>query len=985
MRKMRLGQHRAVRSLDKKKTGPRTPLCRALFRTFALALVLASLLLAQKRPLTHADYDSWRHIQDQQLSNDGHYLAFALFPQQGDGELIVRDLVTGKEMRQPIGELPSPPPPNYAIRQIEDSPPPKPGIAVKFSQDSRTLVVLTFPTHADVENTKRQKRKSPDAAKEDTPKGDLVVIDLLSRAVFRAPRVKSFQLPTRANGFVAYRQLPEKSASEKPCEDKSADVDEQPEPKKIETGDLVLRSLEDGAERRFRDVADYALTNDAELLVYAVQSPNPDSSGMYVIKTGTSANPAALLSGKGKYEKVAWDEDQTRLAFLTDHADSDSPHPRFALYDWDRKRDRATQRVSVQTAGFHPGWIISDKAPITFSKNGNRIFFGTAPASAPDKLPDPTPADERVRFDLWSWRDDYIQPMQKIRASVEHSRSYRAAYDVQANKFVHLADPSMLELAPSDEGSYAIGGDDREYRRMQEFDRHYEDAYIVNTASGERKLVAKKHIGRITWSPDGKYATYFNGKDWLTIAVPSGETINLTSKLGVSFAREDYDLPGLPPSYNLAGWTRDRRYVLINDRFDIWRVKPDGSSAINLTSGLGRKDHLVFRLVRYEHDDPADRWIDPSKPLLFRTENDDTHDSGFYRTSIEANGPPEKLVMARKNFTPPIKARDAEVYALTASTFREYPDLLITDGTFREFRKVSNANPQLANLNWGTAELIHLKSVDGVPLKGILYKPDNFDPKKKYPMLVYIYERLSQGLNNFIEPRPAHNINISYYVSNGYLVLEPDIAYKIGYPGQSALGCVLPAIQEIVNQGFVNENAIGIQGHSWGGYQVAYMITRTNRFHAAAAGAPVVDMISAYDAIRWGPGLPRQLQYEHSQSRIGGDIWEFPLRFIENSPIFAADRVNTPLLMLHNDADDAVPWSQGIEYYLALRRLNKEVYMFSYNGEAHGLRRRANQKDYTVRLQEFFDYYLKGAPKPDWMEHGIPYLNKHGVTIADSQ
>jgi len=290
----------------------------------------------------------------------------------------------------------------------------------------------------------------------------------------------------------------------------------------------------------------------------------------------------------------------------------------------------------------------------------------------------------------------------------------------------------------------------------------------------------------------------------------------------------------------------------------------------------------------------------------------------------------------------------------------------------------------MADLLWGTAEIIHYRNEDGLPLQAILYKPANFDPKKKYPMLVYLYERLTQGINNFIEPRPGHTINPSYYVSNGYLVLEPDIAYKIGYPGQSALGCVLPAVQEVVDHGFVDEKAIGIQGHSWGGYQIAYMVTQTNRFRAAAPGAPVADMISAYDGIRWGPGIPRQFQYEHTQSRIGGTPWEYPMRFIENSPIFMVDRVKTPLLMIHNDADDAVPWYQGIELYLALRRLDKEVYLFSYNGEPHGLRRRVNQKDYTVRLQQFFDYYLKGAPKPGWMQTGIPFIEKQPATEADT-
>jgi dipeptidyl aminopeptidase/acylaminoacyl peptidase len=343
-----------------------------------------------------------------------------------------------------------------------------------------------------------------------------------------------------------------------------------------------------------------------------------------------------------------------------------------------------------------------------------------------------------------------------------------------------------------------------------------------------------------------------------------------------------------------------------------------------------------------------------------------------------------------KYLTPPSKAKDADVYLLTASTFNEFPDLLVAGPSFNNLRKVSDANPQKAGLLWGSAELVRYENTDGVELSGMLVKPENFDPGKKYPLLVYIYETLSQNLNRFVDPRPSHSINASFYASNGYLVLMPDIVYSIGYPGQSALKCVLPAIQAVVDKGFVDEKAIGIQGHSWGGYQIAYMITQTNRFRAASAGAPVANMTSAYSGVRWGSGLPRQFQYEHTQSRIGGSLWEKPQLFLENSPVFRAERIQTPLLMIHNDNDDAVPWYQGIEYFLALRRLGKEVYMFNYNGEPHGLRKRQNQKDYTMRLQQFFDHFLKGAPEPDWMVKGIPYLQREKEkekykAVADSK
>ena len=370
-----------------------------------------------------------------------------------------------------------------------------------------------------------------------------------------------------------------------------------------------------------------------------------------------------------------------------------------------------------------------------------------------------------------------------------------------------------------------------------------------------------------------------------------------------------------------------------------------------------------------------ERGIDLSKPLLLRAENLETRESGFY--SLPGfDAPPRKLLMGAKNYRTLGKAEDADVIMVTATTFHDQPDIHITDSSFRTLKQVTDANPQQKQMLWGSGELIHFRNADGVPLEAALYKPENFDPSKKYPLMVYLYERLSQNVNTFVRPAPGHSINITYYVSNGYLVLTPDIVYTTGHPGQSALKCVLPAIQAVVEKGFVDRDAIGIQGHSWGGYQTAYMLTQTNIFKAAEAGAPVADMISAYDGIRWGSGLPRQFQYEKTQSRIGGTIWEYPLRYIENSPVYMADRVTTPLLILQNDADDAVPWYQGIELFLALRRLGKEVYLFDYNGEPHHIIRRPNQKDYTVRLQQFFDHFLKGAPEPEWMAKGIPYIER---------
>jgi dipeptidyl aminopeptidase/acylaminoacyl peptidase len=950
-------------------------------------LVSSSVSYAQqssaKRPLTHADYDNWRAIQGQTLSRDGKYVGYALVPQDGDGEIVVRTLATGKEWRAPRGAAPVNPP----QRSPEAEPGPGPGPGGGFGQgpfagrpfftaDSRFVVFQILPSKAEMEKAKKEKKR-PD----EMPKNAMGIMDLTTGEVTRVDRVKSFQVPEEGNGFFAY-SLEAKPEERRP-EDRRPEASAAPanrgrrDPRRKEYGtDLVLRNLTDKSERTFPDVLEYSISKDAKNLVFAVSSKKEENNGAFAVTTASADAPVALLTGKGKYTKFSWDEKQTQLVLLSDRDDAGSAQPRHKLYRWDRKSAAATELVSTSTPNFKPGYVISERGPINFSQDGNKVFFGVAPPSEPEKDEgeDAGSSDDKVSVDLWHWKDDYIQPMQKVRAEQDRNRSYRAVFHIAEKRYAQLGDETMQGVNTSSDGRWALGSDDRAYRILVGYDddANSADVSLIDTSDGSRKPIMKKHARGFAWSPGGRYALFYDGKDWNTLSIPDCKIVNLTRNLGVNFWREDHDSPSTPPSYGSAGWTSDDKYVLIYDKYDIWQITPDGASAKNLTDGVGRKEKIEFRYARLDNQEKG---IDPVKPLLLRGENEWTRDSGFYRDRIDG-GLPEKLIMAAKNFTQPIKAKDVDVYLLTASTFDEFPDLLVTTPAFKEVKKVSDANPQKAQLLWGTSELVRFKNADGILLSAMLIKPPNFDPGKKYPMIVYIYETLSENVHRFVDPRPGHSINASLYASNGYLVLEPDIVYTIGHPGQSALKCVLPAIQSVVDKGFVDEKAIGIQGHSWGGYQIAYMITQTTRFRAASAGAPVANMTSAYSGIRWGSGLPRQFQYEHTQSRIGGSLWESPMLYLENSPVFRADRVQTPLMMIHNDADDAVPWYQGIEYYLALRRLGKEAYLFSYNGEPHGLRKRQNQKDYTMRLQQFFDHFLKGAPAPEWMVKGIPYLQK---------
>lgn len=966
-------------------------------------LSTGSLVPAQqaKRPLTHNDYDSWRTIQAPQLSRDGKFVAYAFLPQDGDGEIVVRNIASGNEWRAPRGYRPPTPPPDDVPNLGEFQAGQARLIRPVFTADSRLVVFSIEPNKDDLRKAKRDKKKP-----EDMPKNALGIMDLSNGQVSKVDRVKNFQVPEDGSGYIAY--LLEAKPGEGKPEEKSREIKPTPpttepspaaspaaspaekkgkEKKKEYGSDLKVRNTGTNTERTFADVLDYSFSKDAKTLVYTVSAKKEDSNGAFALVPQTeSVAPVALLGGKGKYQKLTWDEDQTELAFISDRDDAAATQPRFKIYLWNRRDPQALEIVSPATQGLRKDLIVSEKASLSFSLDGSRLFFGTAPPPDAEKDPDKEPLDdEKVVVDLWHWKDDFIQPIQKTRAEQDRNKSYRAVYHIKDKKFVQLADETMESISPSNDGRYAIGYDDRSYRRLRDWDTSYTDVYLINTESGVRTPVSQKRPYNLSISPKAKFAVYFDGKDWHSLSVPDGRDINLTAKLGVNFWNEENDTPSIPPSYGSAGWAKDDEYVLLYDRFDVWQIKPDGQGAKNLTDGVGRKTKTVLRYVRL---DPKERFIDPAKPILLRAENEDTYDTGFYRDRIDG-GMPERLLLGGKNYTSPTKAKDANVLMLTASRSDEFPDLLISGMDFKDLRKLSNGEAQRRSFNWGTAELVSFKNVDGVPLKGKLLKPDNFDPMKKYPMIVYIYERLSQSLHGFGNPGPGTSINPSFYVSNGYLVFMPDIVYTIGYPGHSALKCVLPAVQAVVDKGFVDENAIGIQGHSWGGYQIAYMVTQTNRFKAAAPGALVSNMTSAYSGIRWGTGLPRQFQYERTQSRIGGNLWEYPMRFLDNSPVFRADRVQTPLLMIHNDADDAVPWYQGIEYYLALRRLGKEAYLFSYNGEKHGLQKRQNQKDYTRRLQEFFDHFLKGAPAPEWMEKGIPYIQrekeKEKYRVADDK
>jgi dipeptidyl aminopeptidase/acylaminoacyl peptidase len=945
-----------------------------------------------KRPISYDAYDGWRSIQGTRLSRDGAWLVYALVPQDGDGELVVRNLKTGAETRQARGK------------------------DAVVTADDRFVVFTIAPVKAEVDKAKKEKKKP-----EEQPKAGLGVLNLASGQVFTAARVKSFKVAEESGKSVAYLlEPPEKKADEKkepeakPAAKPDPAAEKTPKEKKKDPGtDLIVRDLAAGTQATIAEVVEYAWSRDGIWLAYGTSSTvkTPEKDGAFVRRSSDGATKT-LLAGLGHYKSFAFDEKAGQLAFLSDRDSYKDNPPIYKLYHWLATAEAGTEIVSGATRGMPQGYVVSENGQPEFSKDGARLFFGYSKPPAAEPAEDAT---EPVKVDIWSWKDPLLQPMQKVRSEDEKKRSYRAVVHLKDKRLVPLAAEDMPDLTVVDQSAVALGASDVPYRQLVSWDAEHNDYYAVSLQDGSRKKLIEKSRFAATISPGGAYLLTFSAADsqWYTVRVSDGLKTNLTGKLGVRFEDESSDTPEPAREYGSAGWTSGDRSVLLYDKYDIWELKPDGTDPRLVTGGIGRKTHMVFGYARV---DPEEKTIPTDKPFLVSALDDVTKATGYFRVTPTAVAPvtaakpargkavaptptplpagygePTRLVMMDKTLGSPaaggpggggrnrtlLKPKNAaSPMVLTAQRFEEFPDLWTAGPDFENLTKVSDANPQQAQYVWGRSELIEYLNADGKRLRAILTRPENFDATKKYPLMVYIYEELTNGLHRFATPSPGTSVNLARYVSNGYVLLQPDIIYTTGYPGEDAFKCVIPAVQHVVEMGFIDPARVGIQGHSWGGFQITYLITRTDMFRAVEAGASVADMVSAYGGIRWGTGMSRAFQYERTQSRIGGPPWIRSLQFIENSPIFWVEKVNTPYLTIHNDEDDAVPWYQGIEFFSALRRLGKEAYMFNFNTEKHGLRERENQKYWTIHLDEFFDHYLLGKPRPEWMDKGVSYLER---------
>jgi len=909
--------------------------------------------VVQKKPLSAAVYDSWKEIPWKGITPDGSSAAFVINPQDGDGKVIFYQLKTG----------------------IQDSVQRANNIVLTY--DSHHAVFKISPKQALLKDLRRQKKK-----KDDLPKDSLGIYSFMTRKTQKVPDVRSFRIPEKAGGWLAYTV--EAKKEEKP---KASDKAVTEPPKKIkktkknsdENGyTLVVRALESDKQTQYGYVKDFLPAKNGEGLLFA--STGNDSTlqaGIYWHRTSDqSLLPLHTGHSKFVYKGLSISDDGQQVAFLLDTDTTKAQVRHFQLFTW-KQGDGAAKQVDIEGSGALPmNWVLSEYYTPLFSRDGSKLFFGSSPRPV---VKDTTLLPEEiVSVEVWGGRDELIYPHQNKQLDTERKRAYTAVIGLREKAIFQMASIEVPQVALGDEANadLALGESNKPYREMIVYDNDtYYDFYLFDLKGKQRKTIATKVKGRANLSPKAKYVYWFSLPDtsWFVYSAETDRTSKMVPPVKVRFADEEDDHPDYPSSYGSAGWTASDEQFLVYDRYDIWAFDPQGKKpAVNLTK-VGRTEKTVFRYLRL---DPEEKFIDPSRELLLSAFNESSRASGYYKLSLK-DGKLTKLAMDNYRFAGTVKALKANQVLFTRESFREFPDVWTADLNMGGMRKITDANPQMKNFYWGDVELVSWRSLDNIPLDGMLYKPEGFDPKKKYPMIVYFYEKESENLHLHVPPTPLRSaINRTTYTSDGYLVFVPDIVYKVGFPGESAYNCILPGVTSLVAKGFVDEKNVAIQGHSWGGYQTAFILTRTNLFKAAEAGAVVANMISAYGGIRWETGLSRMFQYEHSQSRIGGTLWEKPMRYVENSPVFFADKIQTPLLLLHNDADGAVPWYQGIEMYMALRRLDKDVWMLNYNGEPHWPVKRENRMDFQIRMKQFFDHYLKGAPLPPWMKDGVPALEK---------
>ena len=903
-----------------------------------LLLLLAAMpVQAQQKPtLRPAEYGQFENLGAGVLSPDGQWLAYTI--SRVDGTTEVRVHRNGERQARIFAN---------ATRGV-------------FSNNSAWLALEIG--HSEAQREQMTKDKKPirnRAALLNLATGDTISIADISSFAF-----------SDDGGYIALRGY-------------------APEGRKSKGADLAVRDLARATMTNFGNVADFRWREKGTLLALTIDTENQTGNAVAVYDPA-AGSLRTLDSSPARYTAPAWRDDDDDLAVLrtaVSEAYEDTAH---VVMAWKDLASPRTERLTFDPAtanGFPRDMRIVDSRPLRWSDNGRTVFFGIQAREpkeskttvvAADSAASRTKAsgnggraaDEPAGVEVWHAKDIDIMPEQKVRANRDRNRNFLAAWHAHTNRFVQLADDFTEEVVAIEGDHHALGHDQTPYDRDRMFGPVYRDVYVIDVATGEKRKVNERLENHMGTSPGGRYSLYLEKDHYFVYDIRTGTHTNLTKNITTSFVNTDDDhTVDQKPPYGVAGFTRGDASVLLYDKYDVWEVPLGGGAPRRLTNGA--EQQLRYRYIRLDADEPA---IDPTRPLYLSMTGEKTKKSGYAR--VQPGRPVEPLVWMDANIGRLMKAKSAETYAYVVQSFTDSPDWFVAGPALKDARQVSETNPQQNKYAWGRTELITYRNTQGKELQGSLIYPANYEPGKKYPMIVYIYEIMSTTHHNYMVPSERGGYNQQVWSQDGYFVLRPDIVYRDRNPGLSAVDALVPAVDAVVARYDVDAGKVGLIGHSWGGYQTTFVPTQTNRFAAAVAGAPLTDMISMYLSIYWNTGGTDARIFEISQGRMEVPPWEDMDAYTKNSAVFNITRLNTPMLMTFGDKDGAVDWHQGIELYNAARRAQKDLVMLVYEGENHSLAKKPNQLDYHRRVNEWFAHYLKGEPAAKWITEGVRFLDR---------
>lgn len=883
----------------------------------------------------------FQYIRGANISYYGKWVSYDVMPDWGDGYCkVVRTIDTTK---------------SYTIER---------GANGFFSNDENWYACFVRPKLVDQENAKSAK---------DKPKSNLKIINLETGSSKLFEKVKKIIFSENSKWLVY--ELDEEIESDKKLKHKPLG------------SNIAFVHLKSGTEIKINNVLEYKFDSLGNYLFYSISTPDGNRDGLFYRNLNEEFAPEYTIENKEKtiYSNLTY-SDTARILVYTVSTIRDDGFPKETILKlWDPNTPNLTQ-ILLENNKLNKDWVIYFKNKLKFTKDGKRLWVGLKPVS---ELYDPekkeTKFNDTTIFNLdtiqnnanlvlWHYLDKRIKTYEQTQWNKVKDRTYPALLYLDTRKLVPIADTKIQTVEMCNNPDFTIGYDPTPYELASNWNYERFDLYKISLTDGSKKLIETELQETANLSPDGSYTVFYKDSVWYIYYNHPDTVYALTKPIRTPMYDEDNDLPEKAQSYGFAGWLDGSNRLLIYDKYDIWMFISDApQNRFNLTASYGRENKVQYRIVNFDTDQES---INPRDTILLTGFHTLKKWQNFYFQDFRILGP-EKLTFETNRFVSFLKkAKGNSSFIYTIENFSEFPDIYFKSSLFSKRDstwKLTNLNAQVEKYYWGTTELISYNDSQGNSLQGFIMKPENFDPKKKYPVIIHYYEKFSDYMYRFQRPALNHRPNPVIYLNDGYVVFYPDIVYTVGYPGYSAVDALTAGAKKLIDMGIADPNAIGLQGHSWSGYQTAFIITQTDLFKAACAGAPVGNMTSAYSGIRLESGLARQFQYEKQQSRIGGNLWDSLDNYIKNSPIFYAPNVKTPLLIEFGDVDDAVPWPQGIELFMALRRAGKPVFMLQYEKEPHIPRKYYNKVDYARRMKEFFDYYLKGSPAPKWILEGTPY------------